>query len=243
MNLGIKLFFISILFFSASCSSLKEMIYFQDKNAGSAKVNIPSTGKFSHIIAVGDVISLVINTPLQTSSKILEQGSNQQGFAVKGDSTIELPVLGIVKLAGLTIAMAKDTLIQRAKIYFNDPYVNLQLISFKVTVLGEVNSPGIKAILSENGTLLDAIAAAGDLNTFGNRSLIKVLRGSNIYYLDLSDINVLYSQGFYLQSNDVVYVQPMRKKNTLANLSTAVAITSLASVVIALTSTIILFTK
>ena len=162
---------------------------------------------------------------------------------VKGDSTIEIPIIGNIKIAGLTLAVATDSLLQRAQIYFKQPYVNLQLQSYKVTVLGEVKSPGIKAIQSENGTLLDAIAVSGDLTEVGNRLNIKVLRGDTVFYLDITDIRMLHSVGFYLQSNDIVYVQPLRKKNTLSNMSTILTVTTFVSVMISLTTTIILLTK
>jgi polysaccharide export outer membrane protein len=234
-----------ILFYLASCTSIKETVYFQDKQNKKSKplANLRDSVASLHIIAVGDFVSIVINTPLQTSAQILTQKEGSSGTQVKGDSTIEIPILGNIRIAGLTMAIAKDTLLQRAKIYFIQPYVNLQLINYKVTVLGEVRAPGIKALQSENATLLDAIAASGDLTDFANRLNIKILRGDSTYYLDITDIKILKSEGFYLQSNDVVYVQPIRKKNVLANISTTLALTSFVTVLISLTTTIILLTK
>ncbi len=236
--------FLSILYL-ASCTTIKDTVYFQDKKSHKprAAANIPDSSTSVHIIAVGDFITLNINTPLQTSAQILNQKDGGSGFQVKGDSTIEIPIIGNIKLGGLTMAIAKDTLLQRAKVYFIQPYVNLQLLSYKVTVLGEVKGPGIKSIQSENGTLLDAIAASGDLSDVGNRLNIKVLRGDSVFYLNITDIALLHSKGFYLQSNDVVYVQPLRKKNTLSNISATLAVTSFASILISLTTTIILLTK
>lgn len=234
--------FICIVFTLASCSTLKDTVYFQTKSTTPPIVNNQTTQISSHILSAGDVISLNINTPLQTSAQLLNLKEGG-GFLIKADGTIEIPVIGIVTLAGLTTTSAKDTLLLRAKVYFNEPYVNLQLVSFKVTVLGEVLSPGIKALVSENATLLDALASSGDLTSFGNRSNIKVLRGDSIFYLNLTEMTLFKSNGFFLQSNDIIYVQPLRKKNTLSNLSTSMVVTSFASVLITLTTTLILLTK
>jgi polysaccharide export outer membrane protein len=231
------------LFSLASCTSLKEMIYFQNKKATTIPpANVPNPVIPVHVLAVGDVINLVISTPLQTSDQILNQKGGS-GFQIRGDSTIEIPVLGNVKLAGLTLAAAKDTLFSRANIYFNQPFVNLSLVTFRVTVLGEVSNPGIKLMVSEKSTLLDAIALSGDLTGFGNRTNIQVLRGDKTFLLDITDMEIFKADGFYLQSNDVVYVQPLRKKNTMSNLSTALTVSSFASVVSVLITTLLLFRK
>ncbi|MCX6188038.1 MAG: polysaccharide biosynthesis/export family protein [Bacteroidetes bacterium] len=236
------LFLIVITLTFTSCSSLKDTIYFQSKNPVAPTANKPTSAAAVHLLAVGDVINLEINTPLQTTAQVLGQKGGGT-LIVNDNGCIEIPLVGVVKIAGLTLAMAKDTLIKQLKVFFNDPYVNLQLVSFKVTVFGEVGMPGIKALVSANATLLDALASSGDLTSFGNRSNIKVLRGETVYYLDLTDMNVFKSDGFFLQSNDIIYVQPLRKKSALANLSTSLTITSFVSFLVTLTTTIILLTK
>lgn len=242
MKLRIYFILFVSLFSMASCSSLKDLVYFQEKNNTLPPANTISKTTPVHIIAVGDVISLNINTPLQTSSQILNQKEGV-GIQVKGDSTIELPILGTIKLAGLTMSVAKDTLLLRAKVYFNEPYVKLQLVSFKVTVLGEVGIPGIKSLNSENATILDAIASSSDLTSFGNRTNIKVIRDSTVYYLNITDMDIFKSDGFYLQSNDIVYVQPLRRKNALTNLSTFTTVFSVSSLLVTISTSIILLTR
>ena len=116
------------------------MVYFQEKKSTELVSNKPVDTIPFHIIAVGDLLNLSINTPLQTSSQILNL-KDVSSIQVKGDSTIEIPILGAINIVGLTIAQAKDTLLAHAKLYFNEPYVKIQLAAFKVTVLGEVSSP------------------------------------------------------------------------------------------------------
>lgn len=243
MRLTITLILLVHLLFLSSCSSLKELVYFQEKKAVIPTSNVPNSQVPVHIIAPGDMINLIINTPLQSSATILNSKEGAAGYQVKGDSTLEIPVLGNIKIAGLPMNAAKDTILNRAKIYYNEPSINLQLVSFKVTVLGEVLNPGLKALYMENATFLDAIASSGDLTSFGNRTNIKVIRGSKVFYLNLTELEIMKSEGYYLQSNDIVYVQPLRRKNTISNLSTALAFTSFASVITTLTTTIILLTK
>ena len=98
-------------------------------------------------------------------------------------------------------------------------------------------------MVSENGTLLDALASCGDLTTFGNRKNIKVIRGDSVYYLDITEMNVLKSAGFFLQSNDVIYVEPVRRKNTLANFATVNTVISFSSLLVTITTTIIFLTR
>ena len=236
-----------ILCFSTiiSCTSIKETVYFQDKKGDKThpSVNIQKNEIPKHIITVGDFISINISTPLQSSVSILGSTSGGSNVQVKGDSTVDIPIIGSIRLAGLSFLKAKDTLLSATNIYYKQPIINLHLVSFKVTVLGEVKNPGVKALNSENSNVLDALATSGDLTDFGDRKNIKIIRGDKIHYLNLIDINILKSEGFYLQSDDIIYIQPLSRKAWTTNLSTTLSITGLVSIFLSVSNTVILLLK
>lgn len=150
--------------------------------------------------------------------------TNQQGgggisgptYLVDANGVINFPVLGNIHLAGLTTLQARDTLAAKLKKYLSNPIVNVRITNFRFTVLGEVGKPGTYAVDQENLSLLAAVGLAGDVTPYGNRSNILVIReidGKRQYgYLDLHQRDVFKSPFFYLQQNDVVYVEPLRAK-------------------------------
>ena len=173
-------------------------------------------------------------------------------FQVDKDGFIDFPVFGKLKASGLTrMELAKiltDKLISQD--YIKDPMVSVKLMSFKVTVIGEVKAPGVQNITGERVTLLEALGMAGDLLPSGKRTNIMVLREEGdfrqTYMVDLtSGYDILNSPCYYLQQNDVVYVEPnsaIRVKGS-ATLSTLTAMASLISVLASLVSIIIAVSK
>jgi polysaccharide export outer membrane protein len=124
--------------------------------------------------------------------------------------------LGAIRVAGLTTMEARDTLTARLRRYIQDPVVNVRLLNFKFTVLGEVNRAGTQTTEKERLNILEALGMAGDLTIFGNRENILIIREKNgqreYGYVDLHQRDVFASPYFYLQPNDIVYVEPMRTK-------------------------------
>lgn len=141
-------------------------------------------------------------------------GANHQ---VDAAGYIELPLIGPVRLGGLSVAQARDTLQLRLAPYLREPFVSIRRYSqFRFTVLGEVKAPATLTVPEDRLTILQAIGLAGDLSTYGDRENILVIRehlGQRQYgYLNLRDRAVFQSPYFYLQRNDVVYVQPLKQK-------------------------------
>lgn len=175
----------------------------------------------------------------------------QQTYIVNEDGNIDFPVLGQIHVAGLTTGELKSMLTKRISERVTDPMVRVRLINFKVNVMGEVRNPHTLYSGSERFSVLDAIAAAGDMTEYGRRDNVTVLReqGDSIVYqrLDLRDPAVVSSPFFYLKQNDVVIVEPNQTRqanaryNTnnsykLSVISTIVsAVSVIASLVIALT--------
>ncbi|MCS6929039.1 MAG: polysaccharide biosynthesis/export family protein [Saprospiraceae bacterium] len=138
------------------------------------------------------------------------------GYLVNGEGNIDFPLLGAVPVAGLTLSQVKDTLEARLKTYVRDVVVQVRFINFRITVLGEVNQPGTYTITSPRITLLEALGRAGDLSPYANRTNILHIReqnGQRIFTrINLQTDQLFSSPVYYLQQNDIIYVEPGRSK-------------------------------
>ena len=252
----------------ASCVSSKKMIYLQ--GADYLKDNPQKVEQnFELKIQPDDQLAISIsskdkeliepfnnNTLIGSGSAMGGNPSNVQAgisyFQVDKDGFIDFPVFGRLKASGLTRMELAKTLTDKliSQDYIKDPMVSVKLMSFKVTVIGEVKAPGVQNITGERVTLLEALGMAGDLLPSGKRTNIMVLReegdSRQTYMVDLtSGYDILNSPCYYLQQNDVVYVEPnsaIRVKGS-ATLSTLTAMASLISVLASLVSIIIAVSK
>ena len=138
------------------------------------------------------------------------------GYFVDQDGYIDFPVLGRLKIKGLTIEEAKGLIYSELEKYLKDPVVNMRFLNLKVTVLGEVNLPGVQRISNKRVTLLEALGMAGDLSDYANRNNVLVIReeeGRRTYTrLDLQSSEIFTSPYFYMQQNDVIYVEPIQAR-------------------------------
>jgi polysaccharide export outer membrane protein len=145
-----------------------------------------------------------------------------EGYTVDAIGKITLPILGETAVKDLTIEEAQQTIQANANKYFNNPIVIVKLISFKITVLGEVKNPGYYYVYNNQATALEALGLAGDLTNFGNRRNIKLLRQraseTEVILLDLTDPNLLKSEYFFLHPGDVLYVEPLKARSKRLNL-------------------------
>ncbi|MCC3158522.1 polysaccharide biosynthesis/export family protein [Hymenobacter sp. 15J16-1T3B] len=143
------------------------------------------------------------------------------GYNVDAGGTINLPTVGKVKVQGLTIDEAQALVQQQVSRFVRDANVLVKLLSFKITVLGEVRSPGRYFVYNGQATVLEALGLAGDLTEFGNRQNIKLIRptpqGNEVVLLDLTDPALLTSPYFYLLPNDALYVEPLAARTRRAN--------------------------
>ena len=146
-----------------------------------------------------------------------------EGYQVDKNGEINFPVMGKVKLADLTMEQATEKMTTQIKQYVKNPIVNIRFMNFKVTVIGEVNRPASFTIPSERINILEALGLAGDMTTFGRRENVLILREKNgvrtTARINLNNKEVLNSPFFYLQQNDIVYVEPdNREKLSQTNL-------------------------
>lgn len=149
--------------------------------------------------------------------------SSPSEYTVSSDGTIIFPVLGAVYCKGMTKQQFKEDLESRLKRYLTDPLVTITLTNFNISVLGEVKQPGQKTSPNEKLNLFQAIALAGDLTYDANRTNVKLIRTSEatgkdeVVSLDLSEASIMNSPYYYLQQNDILYVEPDRNKQVAVN--------------------------
>ncbi|GHA46154.1 polysaccharide biosynthesis protein [Salinimicrobium marinum] len=183
------------------------------------------------------------NLPVTSAPRIGDmgiQGNMQlQSYLVDSDGNIEFPVLGTVHVAGLT----RQELVEKFKTeisrYVQNPIINIKLVNFQVTVLGEVNRPGTFTVPDERISLSKALGMAGDLTIYGRRDNIMILRETGdtkeYEYVDLTQSDFLNSEYYYLHQNDVVYIEPNQAQMQGASYNRNASVyISIASVLISL---------
>lgn len=139
-----------------------------------------------------------------------------QTYTVNVSGYINFPILGNIKISGMRKQDAIQLLQEKLKAYVKDPIVNLNIINYKITVLGEVRIPGSYTIGTDRVSILDALGYAGDMTIYGDRTNVKVIRDLNgkkqIFVFDLTRSDFLVDPNFYLQQNDVLYIEPNNKR-------------------------------
>jgi polysaccharide export outer membrane protein len=252
------LFIILITVFS-SCVSKKDIVYFQYDEINQAEVS----NSYKTIIKPDDLLQITITAldieavrPFNLAAVTYATSSNsaigvaqQQTYLVDTKGEIEFPVLGKIKIGGLTRDETIDLL--KSKLspdYIKDPNVNIRISNYKISVMGDVQRPGSYNVPNERITILDALALAGDVNISGQRNNILIIReeaNKKVQYrVDIRSNNLLTSPVYYLQQNDVVYVEPnyARIQSASSNSNTSLII-SISSVLVALLTSISFLTR
>lgn len=247
-----KLLVLASFIILASCASKKDVVYFQ--NAGTFET-IVDKNTFTPKFKVDDLVSIHISTldPEASAPFNLFRGATEGGitaqqvdYLIDDNGEIDFPVIGKIKIAGLSPEETRVLLRDRLSEYLKDPIINIRLQNFTITVLGEVKIPGTYTVNGEKITILEALGLAGDLTIKGQRENIMVIRdfdGTKVYTrIDLTNKEALSSPVYYLTQNDVVYVEPNQSAITSSSLDNRATIAiSIASILI--TSTVILITR
>ena len=226
----VLLFFLSIIL--ASCGSVKNIAYLQNSD----DINFEkSRFLYDARIMPKDQITISVNTTTPEASlpfNLLLQNSYTQGrsvnysggtlmpYLVDNDGFVNFPVVGRIKVGGLTKSEAETLVTEKIRLYMaenENPVVTVTMASYSVSVLGEVARPGSFQVSREKITILEALAQAGDLTIYGVRDKVKLIREDatgkkQIVTLNLNDANIVNSPYYYLQQNDVVYVEPNKVK-------------------------------
>ncbi|SDA78044.1 polysaccharide export outer membrane protein [Algoriphagus alkaliphilus] len=231
------LFFALVLLVFSSCVSNKKLIYLQDLQSEGPRVY--SSEKFPYQeelyrLQSYDIVDITIKTASEELNKIFSIVSGDQtnmmamnmgqnggdlfymnGYALDQNGKVDLPLVGEVKLVGLTAEEAKKLIEEKVKPFVPDDFfVRVRLGGIRFSSLGEFNAPGKVTILQNRVTIFEAIAASGDMTTIAKRDEVIMLRqypdGSQIHKINLNDRNLLSSEYYFIRPNDVLYAVPLK---------------------------------
>lgn len=217
---------------TTSCVSPKSIVYFQGDSTRYYTQEIKQ--QYVPVLQPHDLLSVVVGslsaeanevfnmpnmfTTTSTNYSTTGGGARIQplGYLVDTDGTIELPLIGKVKIGGLRTTDAADTIRIRLGAYLKEPSVVVRNLNFKVSVLGEVKNPAIFVIPDEKITLPQILSMAGDLTIYGNRNNVMIIREENgkreYARIDMTSREIFDSPYYYLRKNDVIYVEPVKSK-------------------------------
>jgi polysaccharide export outer membrane protein len=241
---------IFLMLFAESCVTMKRQILVHDKSKKNLKAiqqtdTILKMIPFTYYLKPRDVIGINLVSVVKGEydfSNLNQMGNTNvsagtgaaagandanNGYIIDENGEILLPIVGKIKIGGLSVPDAKKEIQKQVNKYLDNITVNIKMLNFYVVMMGEVVGQGRIQAEREQLTILDAIAMSGGFKDFANRNKIKIIRRDNldvhIFYIDITDQNILASEKIYLMPNDIVLVEPMRSKNiraySIANIS------------------------
>ena len=222
---GVWLLILAVLL--GSCSVSRKTVYFND---------LPDTARFEWtaakftepVIQNDDILMINIQTVDPEGASAVNQGTSMQligassgssmssqqttGFLVDRNGMVTIPMMGEIKVAGLTTHQAKEVIAEKVSVYYKEPIVQVRFANYKFTVLGEVSRPATYTVQNEKVTILDALGMAGDLTIYGKRDNVLLIRDHDgtkeFVRFDLNSATMFESPYYYLKQNDVIYVEP-----------------------------------
>jgi polysaccharide export outer membrane protein len=226
-----------LIFLISSCTNQKQLVYLQNVDTQTTEniyfkqqVNYKIQNQdilYIRILSIDDRTNDLINIASSRYQQNLFQNETSlfiNGYSVNDSGYVDIPVIGEVYVLNKTVEEAKNAIKGKTDRYLINASVIVKLISFKFTVLGEVNRPGVFRNYNNQLTVLEAIGMAGDISDYGNRRRILVIRPTKsqteTFRIDLTNKNVLSSEGFFLLPNDIVYVEPIKSKTFRINIPT-----------------------
>jgi polysaccharide export outer membrane protein len=251
----IVFFFLIFLFFS--CASKKDLLYYQNidviankEKSNSYEIKIQPDDLLTIIVSADDPetampFNLSVVTLPNTYNMMASSGQQtMQSYLVDVAGIIDFPILGKLKVGGLSRTEVMELLRSKISKYIKNPIINIRIMNFKVSVQGEVVNPGTYSISSDRITLIEALSMAKDLTIYGKRNNILIIReidGVKSYNrVDITKADFINSPFYYLSQNDVVYVEPNKTKiNGAAVGANTAVIISITSLVITLITLIV----
>ncbi|MCE7992603.1 MAG: polysaccharide export protein [Roseivirga sp.] len=250
------LLFLLIAFSFSSCISYEQSLLLQEPQGNSYDAGAPLA---VYKVRQNDLLNIniksfessnteYIDPPAQQNVQVARQGTGNpqllfNGYSLDEEGRINVPLIGVVSVIGLTLHEIETILEDKLKPYVKFTRITVSLSNFRVTVMGEVNNPGVQYIYEKEYDLLQAIANAGDLTDFANREKVRLLRkdGKKIksVWLDLTKPEIVGSDYFLLQQGDYIYIEPLKAKvarSNTQNVSLGVSVISLAVTLITLFS-------
>ena len=248
----------------SSCGSSEKVAYLQNSN----QVNIESSKvlfdarimpKDQLTITVSTVnpeaavpFNLITQTAMSQELKTLSSQPTLQTYLVSNDGTIDFPIIGSIKVSGLTKNECETMILEKIRPYLADsekPIVTVRMSSYSISVLGEVKNPGSFPVSREKINIYEALALAGDMTIYGVRDRVRLIREDvsgkkEIHVLDLTDANIINSPYYYLQQNDIIYVEPSKVKKQDARVGSMTNLWfSATSILVSLASIIVTIAK
>lgn len=250
------IFFLLVLLFF-SCASRKDSVYYQNIDTLSApekqnsyEIKIQADDLLTIIVSADDpetaipfnLSTISVPSAINGAAMGARGQESMQSYLVDASGTIDFPVLGKLKVGGLSRTEVMQLLETKIAKYIKNPIINLRLMNFKVSVQGEVTVPGTYTLASDRVTLIEAISMAKDLTVYGRRDNVLIIREVNgvktFNRVDITKADFIHSPFYYLAQNDVVYVEPNKTKingaAVGANTGVIISVTSLLITLITL---------
>ncbi len=243
LRIPAKALLFAALMLTFACVPNRKLIYLQDQESDQ-KVPPANAGKslalqpYEHKLKTGDIVSIQVSSLTQEKYNIFNKAAsplapigggeqstisnsantaNTAGYIVDKDGNVELMAVGSVKIGGLTIKEAQEKLKKTLADYLKDPVVEIKLLNFTFTVLGEVGRQGTFSTINPRTNIMEALASAGGVTEIGDHSRVKIVRheegNAKVFYVDVLEDNLLRSENYYIHPNDVIVVAPLKARN------------------------------
>jgi polysaccharide export outer membrane protein len=250
-----KIIFVLLVLLFFSCASRKDSVYYQNIDTMSApekqnsyEIKIQADDLLTIIVSADDPETAIpfnlstISMPSTTNAMASRGQESMQAYLVDVNGMIDFPILGKLKVGGLSRTEVMQLLEAKIAKYIHNPIINLRLMNFKVSVQGEVTVPGTYSLASDRVTLIEALSMAKDLTVYGRRDNVLIIREVNgvktFNRVDITKADFIHSPFYYLAQNDVVYVEPNKTKingaAVGANTGVIISVTSLLITLITL---------
>lgn len=228
---------VTVILMMVGCGSSKEVAYWQNIDSISLAA---SKGLYDAKIMPKDELTILVQTTDPLTSEPFNLRSTGQtsskdqitGYLVDNDGMINFPIVGKIHVAGLTKTECEDLIKSKIQPYLartENPLISVRTSSYRITVIGEVNRPGVIPVATEKISLIEALAEAGDMTIYGKRDNVLLVREDKSgekhkVRLNMNDANIINSPYYYLQQNDIVYVEPhkVKARNTFFGSNTSI---------------------
>lgn len=262
MNKSILILLVMAGLFFTSCVPTKDLIYLQkkDKNDTINTVN-PVVSKpyriqsndilIVNIKAIDPKLVAIFSPTGQQSATQTDAGLYFDGFIVDDHGNIRMPILGDINVIGYTLEEVRQKVEQKLlEEYFNKEaniFVTVKLSGLRYTINGEIAEPGTKVLYQEKVNILEAIANAGDITVTGDRHTVTVIRkmphGTEMHDIDLTDVKAMQSPYYYIQSNDYIYIKPLKQKSWGTGVTGIQSLGTVLSILTLITTTLLLLSR
>lgn len=260
MNKKILFLWVVIGLVFTSCVPLKSLVYLQEKDKSDTASVIKPINSKPYRLQINDVISISIKANDPKFAQLFNS-SNQDNGVMKNDvslyfdgynvndhGNIRMPLLGEINVVGYTVEEVRIQIEKRLfEEYFNKEasvFVTVKLAGLRYTINGEISAPGTKLLYQDKVTILEAIANSGDITITGDRKNVLVMRqtpsGTEMHNIDLTDIKAMQSPYYYVQSNDYIYIKPLKQKTWGTGKTGIESFNTIVSVLTLLTTTFLL---